>query len=184
MTADKAELTRRMEGALASLHQEFGGLRAGRASTSLLEHITVDAYGSQMPLNQVGNVTVPEPRMLAVKVWDKGLVKAVEKAITNANLGVNPIADGDLVRIPLPDLSEERRKELVKIASRYAEQARIAVRNVRRDGMDSLKKMEKDKEISEDEHKNRADDIQKLTDEYVKKIDEALTVKEKDILGN
>ncbi len=183
MTTDKDELKRRMEGAIQSLSQEFGGLRTGRASVGLLEHITVDAYGSQTPLNQVGNVSVPEPRALHVKVWDKTLVKAVEKAIANANLGLNPIADDDMVRVPLPELTEERRKELVKVAGRYAEQARISIRNVRRDGMDSLKKAEKDGDISKDELQRESDEIQKLTDTFVKKVDDALAEKEKDIMS-
>lgn len=183
MTADKNELTRRMEGALAALHKEFSGLRTGRANASLLDAVQVEAYGCHMPLNQVGNVTVPESRMLAVKVYDKTMVKAVEKAIANAGLGLNPMADGDLVRVPIPDLSEERRVELTKVAKRYAEEGKVAVRNIRRDGNESLKAMEKKKEISEDDRKRQEEEIQKLTDQYVKKIDEALVIKEKEILG-
>lgn len=183
MTADQNELKRRMEGALTQLGKEFGGLRTGRASASLLEHVQVEAYGGMVPLNQVGNVSVPEPRMLAVKVYDKSLVNAVAKAITVANLGVNPSPDGDLVRVPIPDLSQERRQELAKIAKKYAEETRVAIRNVRRDGMDTLKKMEKDGQISKDEHKKREDQIQKLTDDHVKKVDETLASKEKEILG-
>lgn len=171
----------RMEGALEALRKEFTGLRTGRASSAMLEPVHVDAYGSLMPLNQVANVNVPEPRLLAVQVWDKGLVKSVEKAIRDAGLGLNPQPDGQLIRVPVPDLSGERRAELVKIAGKYAEQARVAVRNVRRDGMDELKKEEKDKKISEDEQKVQTDKVQKLTDEFVKKIDDLLAQKEKEI---
>ncbi len=184
MSADQNELKRRMDGAIAVLAKEFGGLRTGRANASLLEHVQVEAYGGTMPLNQVGNVSVPEPRMLSVKVYDKTLVKAVEKAISSAGLGLNPMADGDLVRVPIPDLSQERRVELSKVAKKYAEECRVAIRNVRRDGMDALKKMEKDGQISKDEHKKREDQIQKLTDEHVKKVDETVAAKEKEILGN
>lgn len=184
MTADQNELKRRMEGALATLHKEFGGLRTGRANASLLENVHVDAYGAMTPLNQVGNVSVPEPRMLSVKVYDRSLVKAVEKAISAAGLGLNPSADGDLVRVPIPDLSQERRTELAKVARKFAEEAKIAVRNIRRDGNDALKKMEKDGDISKDDHKKREEQIQKLTDELIKKIDEATAVKEKEITGN
>jgi len=184
MTADVNELRRRMEGALKSLHNEFGGLRTGRANASLLDNIQVDAYGSMMPLNQVSTVSVPEPHLLSVQVWDKGVVKSVEKAINAAGLGINAIADGQLVRVPIPGLSQERRVELTKIAKKYAEEGKVAIRNIRRDGMESLKKMEKDGEISKDEHKKREEGIQKLTDEFIKKIDEALAGKEKDILGN
>lgn len=182
MSFDINEIKRRMEGALKALHAEFAGLRTGRASASLLEPVMVEAYGSSMPLTQVGTIGVPEPRLLTVQVWDKGMVNAVEKAIMNAGLGLNPMSDGMLVRIPVPDLTEERRKELVKIASKYTEQAKVSVRNVRRDGMDALKKMEKDGEISQDEHKRFSDEIQKATDDFVKKIDDALASKEKDIL--
>jgi ribosome recycling factor len=184
MTADINELRRRMEGALKSLHTEFGGLRTGRANASLLEHIQVDAYGSMTPLNQVANISIPEPHLLSVQVWDKGVVKSVEKAINAAGLGVNASADGQLVRVPIPPLSQERRVELSKVASKYAEAGKVAVRNVRRDGMDALKKQEKDGDISKDEHKKGEETIQKLTDEFIKKIDEALAVKEKEILGN
>jgi ribosome recycling factor len=184
MTADINELRRRMDGALKSLHQEFGGLRTGRANASLLDHIQVDAYGSMVPLNQVSNVSVPEPRLLSVQVWDKGVVKSVEKAINAAGLGVNAMADGQMVRVPIPELSQERRVELTKIAGKYAEGGKVAVRNIRRDGMEALKKMEKDGEISKDEHKKREGDIQKLTDEFIKKIDDALVVKDKEIMGN
>src|SRR5581483_2571626 len=177
-----AEFSRRMDGALDALKKEFGGLRTGRASASLLEPVHVSAYGNDMPLNQVGTVNVPEPRMITVQVWDRGLVGAVEKAIRDAGLGLNPAADGSTVRVPIPELSQERRQELSKVAHKYAEQARVAVRNVRRDAMDSLKKMEKDGKISQDEHRHLNDLAQKLTDEHVKKIDEALAHKEKEIL--
>ena len=183
MTADINELRRRMEGALKTLHQEFSGLRTGRANASLLDNIQVEAYGSMMPLNQVATVSVPEPRLLSVQVWDKGVVKSVEKAINLAGLGVNAAADGQLVRVPIPDLSQERRQELSKIAGKYAESGKVAIRNVRRDGMESLKKMEKDGDISKDEHTKQSDGIQKLTDEYIKKVDDALAAKEKEILG-
>lgn len=183
MSADDFDdVDRRMDGAIEALKREFGGLRTGRASTALLDTITVDAYGSKMPLNQVGTVGVPEPRLLTVQVWDKSMVSAVEKSIRESDLGLNPSADGQLVRIPIPELSEERRRELTKVAGRYAEQAKVAVRNVRRDGMDALKKMEKEGEISQDEHKMFADDIQKTTDEHVKKIDELTSAKEKEIM--
>ena len=181
-TVEISDLRRRMDGALQALHREFGGLRTGRAATSLLEPITVEAYGSQMPMNQVGNIGVPEPRLLTVQVWDSGLVKSVEKAIRDSGLGLNPQSEGNTVRVPIPDLSEERRVELKKVASRYAEQARVAVRNVRRDGMDGLKKAEKDGEISKDEHHTVADEIQKLTDEHIGEIDKVLAGKEKEIM--
>jgi ribosome recycling factor len=176
------ELKRRMDGALEALRREFAGLRTGRASVHLLDPVMVKAYGGEMPLNQVGTVNVPEPRMITVQVWDRGLVVAVEKAIRDANLGVNPQADGQLVRVPIPELSSERRQELTKLAHKYAEQGRIAVRNVRRDGMETLKKMEKDGKISEDDHRRRNEDVQKVTDEHIKKVDDALAQKEKDIL--
>lgn len=178
----KADLKRRMEAAVEVVRKEFAGLRTGRASTHLLDPVMVEAYGNPMPLNQVGTVNVPEARMLSVQVWDKGLVKAVEKAIRDAGLGLNPQADGQLVRIPIPALNEERRKELVKVAHKYAEQARVAVRNVRREGMDALKKMEKDSKITQDEHRHLDKDVQHLTDESIKHIDEALALKEKEIL--
>ena len=181
-TVEIGDLKRRMDGAIQALQREFGGLRTGRASTSLLEPITVDAYGSSMPMNQVGTIGVPEPRMLTVQVWDNSLVKAVEKAIRDSGLGLNPQTEGNMVRVPIPDLSEERRTELKKVASRYAEQARVAVRNVRRDGMDGLKKAEKDGDISKDEHHGIADEIQKLTDKHIVDIDKALEAKEKEIM--
>jgi len=171
----------RMDGALEALRKEFSGLRTGRASTSLLDNIHVDAYGSAMPLNQVGTVGVPEPRLLTVQVWDTGLVKSVEKAIRDAGLGLNPQPDGQLIRVPVPELSQERRQELAKIAGKYAEQARVAVRNVRRDAMDALKKQQKDGKLSEDEHKAQTEKVQKLTDDSIKKIDESLVHKEKEI---
>ncbi len=180
---DPKELRQRMEGALEKLKADFAGLRTGRASANMLDPVQVDAYGSMMPLNQLANVTTPEPRMLIVSVWDKGLVKAVEKAIANSNLGVNPAADGQSIRVPVPELSEERRKELTKVASQYSENAKVAVRNVRRDGMEELKKAEKAKEISEDEQRRKGEEIQKLTDEFVKKADELLADKEKDIMS-
>ena len=176
------EFSRRMDGALEALRKEFGGLRTGRASAHLLDQIKVSAYGSTMPLNQVGTVNVPEPRMITVNVWDRSLVGAVEKAIRDGGLGLNPASDGQLVRVPIPELSQERRAELTKIAHKYAEQARVAVRNVRRDGMESLKKQEKDGKISEDEHRALHDQVQKLTDEHVKKVDDALAAKEKEIM--
>lgn len=178
----KADLERRMDGAVEVLHKEFSGLRTGRASTSLLDPVTVEAYGQAMPLNQVGTVGVPEPRMLSVQVWDKGMVKSVEKAIVEAGLGLNPQSDGQLIRIPIPPLNEERRKELAKIAGKYSEEARIAVRNVRRHGMDELKKSEKDGAISEDEQRQYGDEIQKMTDASVAKVDEALAHKEEEIM--
>ena len=181
MSVDMDDLQRRMEGALNTLKSDFGGLRTGRASTTLLEPIMVEAYGQQMPMSQVGTISAPEPRLLSVQVWDKGQVSFVEKAIREAGLGLNPMADGQMVRVPLPELNEERREELVKIAGKYSEQCRVAVRNVRRDGMDQLKKGEKDGEISQDEQKSLSDDVQKLTDDYVEKIDEALSQKEAEI---
>jgi len=176
------DIKRRMDGAVDMLNKEFSGLRTGRASTSMLDNVMVDAYGSKMPMNQVGSVSVPEARLLTVQVWDAGLVKAVEKAIRDADLGLNPQPDGNLIRIPVPELNEERRNELTKVASKYAEQARIAVRNVRRDGMDELKQLEKSGDITEDDQKRYADDIQKLTDAHVNKIDETLSQKEQEIM--
>ncbi|MGQ0664338.1 MAG: ribosome recycling factor [Pseudomonadota bacterium] len=180
--ADINDLRRRMTGAVDAFKKELAGLRTGRASASLLEPVHVEAYGSHMPISQLASVSVPEPRMLTVQVWDKGLAKAVEKAIRDANLGVNPLSDGQLIRVPIPALSEERRKELIKIAHKYAEHARIAVRNVRRDGMDALKQMERSGEITEDEHRKRGTQIQSLTDEFINKVDEGLAAKEKDVL--
>ena len=180
---NKADLERRMAGAVEALKHDLQGLRTGRASTSLLDTITVEVYGSHMPLNQVATVSTPDSRMLAVQVWDKSNVGVVDKAIRSANLGLNPIVDGQNLRIPIPDLTEERRKELAKLASQYAEKARIAVRNVRRDAMDALKTDEKKKEISEDEHKRLDTEVQKMTDDTVKDIDAASAAKEKEILG-
>ncbi|HEY1721880.1 MAG TPA: ribosome recycling factor [Magnetospirillaceae bacterium] len=171
-----------MDSAVDVVKKEFAGLRTGRASTALLDPVVVDAYGSQLPLIQVGNINVPEPRMITVQVWDKGMVKAVEKAIRDAGLGLNPAADGQLVRVPIPALNEERRKELQKIAGKYAEQARISVRNVRRDGMEALKKLEKDGIISQDEHRHNDKEVQTMTDETIKHIDEALATKDKEIM--
>ena len=182
-TADPNELRRRMTGAFEVFKKEMSGLRTGRASVSLLEPIQVEAYGSHMPLSQLGTVNAPEPRMLTVQVWDKSMVKAVEKAIREANIGVNPMTEGQLLRVPIPPLTEERRKELVKLAHKFAEQARIAIRNVRRDGMEALKDLEKGHKINEDEHRKRNAETQKLTDEMIKKVDETLAAKEKDILN-
>jgi ribosome recycling factor len=178
----KKDLKRRMDSAVDVLKKEFAGLRTGRASTALLDPVMVDAYGSVVPLNQVANVSVPEPRMIVVQVWDKGTVKAVEKAIRDAGLGLNPAADGQQVRVPIPPLNEERRLELQKVAGKYAEQARVSVRNVRRDGMDALKKMEKDGVLSQDEHRAHEKDVQTFTDETIKRLDEALAHKEKEIM--
>ena len=181
MSYNKDEIKRRMEGAVDALKHEFSGLRTGRASTAMLDTITVEVYGSRMPLSQVGSISVPEPRLLTVQVWDSGSVKAVEKAIRDANLGLNPAPDGNLIRIPVPELNQDRRKELVKVAGQYAESGRVAVRNIRRDGMEALKKMKADGQ-SEDENKRHSDEVQKLTDDYVKKIDTMLADKEKDIM--
>ncbi|TNE36652.1 MAG: ribosome recycling factor [Alphaproteobacteria bacterium] len=179
---DLADLERRMEGAITALKHEFGGLRTGRASASLLEPVMVDAYGTQMPMNQVGTVSVPEPRMLSVNVWDKTMVAAVEKAIRNAGLGVNPIVDGQTVRVPIPELNEERRVELTRVAAKYAEQAKVAVRNVRRDGMESIKRSQKEGRMSEDEMKVWHDEIQTMTDATIKQVDDALAHKEGEIM--
>src|SRR3954452_17999704 len=173
------DLTRRMDGALETLRREFAGLRAGRAHPGLLESVRVHAYGSEMPLNQVGTVGVPEPRMLTVEVWDKSMVSAVEKAIRDSGLGLNPASDGMLVRVPIPQLTTERRNELVKMAHKYAEGAKISVRGVRRDGMEQIKGHEKKHEIGEDLAMNWSDEVQKLTDQFIKKVDDALGDKEK-----
>ena len=180
---DKNDLQRRMDGATESLKSDLIGLRTGRASTNLLDPVTVEVYGAQMPLNQVATVSAPEPRLLSVQVWDKGNVNAVEKAIRSAGLGLNPISDGTMIRLPIPDLTEERRKELAKLAGQYAEKARIAVRNVRRDGMDALKADEKKHEISEDERKRLEAEVQKMTDATIADIDSAAHAKEQEILG-
>ncbi|MCW7545059.1 ribosome recycling factor [Aurantimonas litoralis] len=179
---DLNELKRRMDGAIASLKGDLTGLRTGRASPSLLDPIYVDAYGSKMPLNQVANVSVPEPRMVTVTVWDKQMVGKVERAIRESNLGLNPITDGATLRIPLPELNEQRRKELVKVAHQYAEGAKVAVRHVRRDGMETLKKLEKDGDIGQDESRQQSDRVQKMTDETIAEIDSALAVKEAEIM--
>lgn len=178
----KKDLNHRMEMTLEVVKKEFAGLRTGRASVNLLDPITVDAYGSQMPLNQVASVGAPEARLLTVQVWDKGQVKAVEKAIRESNLGLNPAVEGQMLRVPIPPLNEERREELKKVAGKYAEDGKIAVRNVRRDGNDQLKKMEKDGEISEDESRQYQDEVQKMTDGLIKQIDEALANKQEEIM--
>jgi ribosome recycling factor len=179
---DLKDLDKRMHGAVAVLKQEFGGLRTGRASASLLDPIMVNAYGTKMPINQVATVSVPEARMIAVSVWDKSQVNAVDKAIRESDLGLNPVVDGTTLRLPIPELNQERRQELSKIASKYAEHARVSVRNVRRDGMDLLKRLEKDHEISEDEHHRLAAKVQELTDKVIKEIDAALGAKEGEIM--
>src|SRR5580692_6782478 len=179
---DVAELKRRMQGATQSFRHELGGLRTGRASASLIEPVSVEAYGSHMPINQVATISVPEPRMLSVQVWDKGMVNAVDKAIRDANLGLTPVVEGQVLRIRIPELNEQRRKEMVKVAHKYAEEARVAVRHVRRDGIDALKKALKDKTISEDDEKRHENEVQKATDQFVHEIDQALTVKEKEIM--
>jgi ribosome recycling factor len=179
---DVDDIERRMLKALDVLKHEFAGLRTGRASASLLEPVVVHVYGTDMPLNQVATINVPEPRMLTVQVWDKGNVQAVEKAIRAGNLGLNPSADGQLIRVPVPELSQQRRQELTKVAANYAEHARVAVRNVRRDGMDKLKHLERDGDMSEDDHKLWADEVQRLTDETIAKIDDALAHKQKEVM--
>jgi ribosome recycling factor len=181
-TENIADLKRRMEKSVEALRKEFSGLRAGRASMSLLEPVSVEGYGSKLPIDQVGTIGIPESRLITVQVWDQTLVKNVEKAIRDAGLGLNPVAEGNLVRIPLPDLSEERRKELVKVAAKYSEQARISIRNVRRDGMDSLKRLEKEGELSEDELHRLSGEVQNLTDLHIKQVDESLHKKENEIL--
>jgi len=179
---DKEDVKRRMKGAVGTLRHEFAGLRTGRANPAILEPVTVEAYGGAMHVNQLGTISAPEPRLLTVQVYDKSLAKAVDKAIRDAGLGLNPQLDGQLIRIPIPELNEERRRELAKLAHRYAEQARIAVRNVRRDGMDHLKRLEKDHAISEDQHRKLSEELQKLTDESVHEVDAALTAKEQEIM--
>ncbi len=182
-TISTDDLKRRMHGAVEALRHDLGGLRTGRASVALVEPVHVEVYGSNMPLNQVATVSTPEPRMLSVQVWDRSNVQSVEKAIRNAGLGINPIVDGQIIRLPIPELTEERRKELAKLVGQYAEKARIAVRNVRRDGMDHLKTDERKHDISEDERKRLEHEVQKLTDDTIKEIDEAAAAKEKEILG-
>lgn len=178
-----ADLERRMKGAVETLKHDLGGLRTGRASASLLDPVTVEVYGSTMPLNQVATVTAPEPRMLSVQVWDRSNVQPVEKAIRSAGLGLNPIVEGQTLRLPIPDLTEERRKELAKLAAQYAEKARVAIRNVRRDGMEALKAAEKKGQISQDEQKRLEGEVQKLTDRHIADADKAAEAKEKEILG-
>src|SRR6476661_4426888 len=182
-TVSTADLKRRMHGAVEALKHDLAGLRTGRASIALLDPVQVEVYGTNMPLNQVATVSTPEPRMLSVQVWDRSNVQPVEKAIRNAGLGINPIVDGQVIRLPIPELTEERRKELAKLCGQYAEKARIAARNVRRDGMDGLKTDEKKHEISEDERKRLKTEVQKLTDDTIKEVDEASAAKEKEILG-
>jgi len=179
---DRDDLGKRMHGAIDTLRKEFTGLRTGRASPALLDPVHVEAYGNSVPINQVGTISTPEPRLLTVQVWDKQLTKAVDKAIREANLGLNPQMDGQLLRIPLPELNQERRKELAKLAAKYAEAARVAVRNVRRDGMDLLKRLEKDHKIGQDEHHKHADELQKLTDAHIHEIDTVLHGKEQEIM--
>ncbi len=177
-----SELERRMSSAFDVVHKDFSGLRTGRASSSLLESIVVESYGNRVPINQVGNINVPESQLLTVQVWDESMAPAVEKAIRESGLGLNPATAGNLIRVPIPELSEERRHELAKVASKYAEQGRIAIRNVRRDGMEQIKSMEKDSEISKDEAHRLHEEVQKLTDQFIKKVDDALSSKEQDIL--
>jgi ribosome recycling factor len=176
------DLRRRMDGSVDVLRKEFAGLRTGRASASLLEPVTVSAYGNTMPLNQLANINVPEPRMITVQVWDRGMVKAVDKAIREAGLGLNPQTEGQTIRVPIPDLNEERRRELTRVAAKYAEAARVSVRNVRRDGIEVLRKQEKDGDISQDEHRKLEREIQHLTDDHIKRVDETLAQKDKEIL--
>jgi ribosome recycling factor len=181
-THDLNELKRRMHGAVQVLRQELGGLRTGRASASLLDHVQAEAYGTHMPLNQLATISVPEPRLITVQVWDKSMVHAVEKAISAANLGLTPSTEGQMLRLRIPELNEERRKELAKIAHKYAEAARVAVRHVRRDGLDILKKMEKDGKVSQDDHDRMTGDVQKATDQTIAEVDQALATKEKEIM--
>jgi ribosome recycling factor len=176
------DLQRRMDGALDALRKEFGGLRTGRASASLLEPIQVNAYGNMTPLSQLASVNVPEPRMITVQVWDRSNVKAVDKAIRESSLGLNPQSEGQLIRVPIPDLNEERRRDLTKVAAKYAEAARVSVRNVRRDGIEALRKKEKDGDISQDEHRKLEKEVQSLTDGHIKRIDDTLSQKDKEIL--
>jgi ribosome recycling factor len=182
MAYDLSDLKTRMQKSISSLRDELAGLRTGRASASLLEPVTVEAYGSRMPLNQVATVTVPEPRMLSVQVWDRQMANAVEKAIRDSGLGLNPMGEGQIIRVPLPELNEQRRKELAKVAHNYAEAARVAVRHIRRDGMDALKKAEKDGDISQDDSRVQADLVQKATDAAVTEIDQVLAAKEAEIM--
>jgi ribosome recycling factor len=179
---DISDLKRRMQGAVNVLKSEFAGLRTGRASASLLDPIHVDAYGSNMPLNQVATISVPESRMISVNVWDRSLIQAVDRAIRESDLGLNPVVEGQTLRIPIPELNAERRQEIVKVAHKYSEQARVAVRHVRRDGMEQLKRLEKDHEIGQDEQHALADQVQKLTDQMISEIDEVLAAKEQEIM--
>lgn len=179
---DLNDLKRRMQGALQVLKQELGGLRTGRASTGLLDHLQVEVYGTHMPLNQVASISVPEPRLLTVQVWDKAALHAVEKAIVAANIGLTPNTEGQVIRLRVPELNQERRKELVKVAHKFAEAARVAVRHVRRDGMETLKKMEKDGKVGRDDHDRMSDDVQKATDQSIADIDQTLASKEKEIM--
>jgi ribosome recycling factor len=181
-TFDMNDLKRRMQGAIASLKQELSGLRTGRASTGLLEHVQVEAYGNHMPLNQLASISVPEPRLLHVQVWDRSMVHAVEKAISAANLGLTPSTEGQVLKLRIPELNEERRKEIAKVAHKYAEAARIAVRHVRRDGLDFLKKLEKEHQISEDDEKRQAGEVQKATDATIAEVEKLLAGKEKEIM--
>jgi len=181
-THDLNELKRRMQGAVQVLRQELGGLRTGRASASLLDHVQAEAYGTHMPLNQLATISVPEPRLITVQVWDKSMVHAVEKAISATNLGLTPSTEGQMLRLRIPELNEERRKELAKIAHKYAEAARVAVRHVRRDGLDILKKLEKDGKVSQDDHDRMTGDVQKATDQTIAEVDQALATKEKEIM--
>ncbi len=182
MSYNIAEIKQRMQSSIDALDKDYVGLRTGRASTNMLESVTVEAYGSRMPLTQVGTVSVPEPRLLTVQVWDMSMTKAVEKAIRDAGLGLNPQGEGSLIRVPVPELSTERRTELQKVAGKYAEAARIAIRNIRRDGMDTIKKLEKEKIVSEDDSKRHAEETQKVTDEFIRKVDSMLAVKEADVM--
>ncbi len=177
-----SDLRRRMDGALEVLRKEYGGLRTGRASVSLLEPVMVNAYGGTVPLNQVASVNVPEPRMITVQVWDRSVVKAVDRAIREAGLGLNPQTEGQVMRVPIPELNAERRRELSRVAAKYAEQARVSVRNVRRDGIEALRKLEKDSDISQDEGRKLQHDVQQLTDDHIKRIDDTLSQKDTDIL--
>jgi ribosome recycling factor len=179
---DMNDLKRRMQGAVASLKQELSGLRTGRASTALLDHVQVEAYGNNMPLNQLGTISVPEPRLLHVQVWDRSMVHAVEKAISAANLGLTPSTEGQVLKLRIPELNEERRKEIVKVAHKYSETAKVAVRHVRRDGLELLKKMEKDHQISEDDHTRQSGDVQKATDATIAEVEKMLAAKEKEIM--
>lgn len=181
-TFDLDDLKRRMQGAVQSVKHDFGGLRTGRASASLLEPLVIDAYGASMPINQVATISVPEPRMITVQVWDRGMVSAVERAIRDSDLGLNPTTEGQVLRLRIPEMNEQRRKEMVKVAHKYAEEARVAIRHVRRDGLDTLKKLEKDGKVSEDDALRQSDQVQKATDQSIQDVDGALVAKEKEIM--